>query len=154
MGNLQIPTDMHLVMGLAPVADAFSGTVYSDIIEVAGQGMGFVIFKGAGATGTSTVTVEACSTITAAATTAVAFWYKRIGATDSGWTAATSAGFTTTAAASDIYHIAVAADVIGVTGYAYARLKMVESVNDPVLGGILAYVYGGRFTPQPASLID
>jgi hypothetical protein len=31
---------------------------------------------------------------------------------------------------------------------------MVESADDPVLGGILAYVYGGRYTPQPASLID
>ena len=38
MGNLTIPSDLHFVKGLDPVADAFSGTVYSDIIEVMGEG--------------------------------------------------------------------------------------------------------------------
>ena len=154
MGNMQIPTDLHFVKGLDPVADAFASTVYSDIIEVAGQGIGFIIYKGVGTTGTSTITVEACDDISASNSTAVVFWYKRVGTTDSGWTAATTAGFTTTAGSSDLYHIAVPADQIGETGYAYARLKAVEVANDPVLGGILAYVYGGRFTPQPTSLVD
>ena len=154
MGNMQIPTDLHFVKGLDPVADAFASTVYSDIIEVAGQGIGFVIYKGVGTTGTSTITVEACDDISASNSTAVVFWYKRVGTTDSGWTAATTAGFTTTAGSSDLYHIAVPADQIGETGYAYARLKAVESVDSAVLGGILAYVYGGRFTPQPTSLVD
>ncbi len=154
MGNMQIPTDLHFVKGLDPVADAFASTVYSDIIEVAGQGIGFIIYKGVGTTGTSTITVEACDDISASNSTAVVFWYKRVGTTDSGWTAATTAGFTTTAGSSDLYHIAVPADQIGETGYAYARLKAVESVDSAVLGGILAYVYGGRFTPQPTSLVD
>ena len=52
--------------------------------------------------------------------------------TDSGWTAATTSGFTTTAGSSDLYHIAVPADQIGETGYAYARLKAVESVDSAV----------------------
>lgn len=154
MGNMQIPTDLHFVKGLDPVADAFAATVYSDIIEVAGQGIGFVIYKGVGTTGTSTITVEACDDISASNSTAVVFWYKRVGTTDSGWTAATTSGFTTIAGSSDLYHIAVPADQIGETGYAYARLKAVESVDSAVLGGILAYVYGGRFTPQPTSLVD
>lgn len=154
MGNLQIPTQLHFVKGLDPVADAFAGTVYSDVIEVAGQGIGFVIYKGVGTTGTSTITINAADDAAASNETAVPFWYKRIGTTDSGWTAATTSGFTTTAGSSDVYHIAVAADVIGATGYGYARLKAVESADAAVLGCVLAYVFGGRFVPQPTSLID
>ena len=74
MGNMQIPTDLHFVKGFDPVADAFAATVYSDIIEVAGQGIGFVIYKGVGTTGTSTITVEACDDISASNSTAVVFW--------------------------------------------------------------------------------
>lgn len=154
MGNLSIPTNLHFVKGLDPVADAFSGTVYSDVIEVGGQGIGFVIYKGVGTTGTSTITVNACDNTTPSTESAVEFFYKRISTTDSGWTAATTAGFTTTAGSSDVYHIAVPADKLASSGYGYARLKAVESANDPVLGGVLAYVFGGRFVPQPTSLID
>jgi len=154
MGNLTIPSDLHFVKGLDPVADFMSGTVYSDIIEVGGDGICFLVYKGVGTTGTSVLTVEACSNVSAGATSAVVFWYKRISTTDSGWTAATTAGFTTTAGSSDMYLIAAPADVFASTGYKYARLKAVESANDPVLGGIVAFVYGLRYGPQPVSLID
>lgn len=43
------------------------------------------------------------------------------------------------------------ADVVAGIAYTPEELDLVDA---PVLGGILAYVYGGRFTPQPASLID
>jgi len=154
MGSLTIPSDLHFVKGLDPVADAFSGTVYSDIIEVGGEGIGFLIYKGVGTTGTSTITVEACDTTVPGASSAVVFWYKRIATTDSGWTAATTSGFATTAGSSDMYLIAAPKDVFASTGYKYARLKAVEVANDPVLGGIAAFVYGLRYGPQPVSLID
>ena len=54
--------DLHLVNGLAPVADAFSGTVYTDIVKLTNTGfVTFVIYKGAEVTGTTTVTVQPCS---------------------------------------------------------------------------------------------
>ncbi|MCB0201364.1 MAG: hypothetical protein KDI03_14955 [Anaerolineae bacterium] len=154
MGNLTIPSDLHFVKGLDPVADAFSGTVYSDIIEVMGEGICFLVYKGVGTTGTSTLTVEACDDVSASNSTAVVFWYKRVGTTDSGWTAATTSGFATTAGSSDMYLIAAPKDVFASTGYKYARLKAVEVANDPVLGGIAAFVYGLRYGPQPTSLVD
>lgn len=154
MGSLALITDLHFVKGLDPVADAFSGTVYSDIIEVGGEGIAFLVYKGVGTTGTSTLTVQACDDVSASNSSAVVFWYKQIGTTDSGWTAATTAGFATTAGSSDMYLIAAPKDVFASTGYKYARLKAVEVANDPVLGGVVALVYGLRYNPQPASLID
>ncbi len=154
MGNLNTISDLHFVKGLDPVADAFSGTVYSDIIEVGGQGIAFLVYKGVGATGTSTLTVEACDDVSASNSAAVVFWYKRIATTDAGWTAATTSGFTTTAGSSDMYLIAAPKDAFASTGYKYGRLKAAESVDSPVLGGIVAIVYGLRYGPQPASLID
>jgi len=154
MGSLAIPSDLHFVKGIDPVANAFAGAAASDIIEVMGEGIGFIIYKGAGAVGTSVVTVQACSNIGAAAVTAVPFWYKRVGTTDTGWTAALAAGFTTTAGSSDMYLIAAPKDVFASTGYKYARLLCTEAVANAVLGGIVAFVYGLRYGPQPVSLID
>ena len=36
MGSLAIPSELHFVKGIDPVADMYIGTVYSDIIEVGG----------------------------------------------------------------------------------------------------------------------
>lgn len=154
MGTLNVISDLHFAKGLDPVANAFAGTVYSDIIEVGGEGVAFLVYKGVGTTGTSTLTVEACDDVSASTTSAVVFWYKRIATTDSGWTAATTAGFTTTAGSSDMYLIAAPKDVFASTGYKYARLAAVESAASAVLGGIVNIVYGLRYNPQPASLID
>lgn len=154
MGSLKVPSDLHFVKGLDPVADAFDGTKYSTVIEVGGEGIGYLIYKGVGTTGTSTITVEACSNTSASVVAAVPFWYKRVGTTDSGWTAVTAAGFATTAGSSDMYVIAAPKDVFAGSGYKYARLKAVEVANDPVLAGIAAFVYGLRYGPQPVSLID
>lgn len=154
MGNLNAISELHFVKGLDPVADFMSGTVYSDIIEVGGEGITFLVYKGVGATGTSTLTVEACDDVSASNSSAVTFQYKRIGTTDSGWTAATVAGFATTAGSSDMYLVAAPKDVFASTGYKYARLKAVEVVDSPVLGGIVAIVFGLRYGPQPTSLID
>jgi hypothetical protein len=156
MGSLQIPSDLHFVKGIDPVADMNNGTVYSDIIEVGGEGIMFLYYKGVstGGTDNATITVQACSTITASATSAVPFWYKRVGTTDDGWTAATATGFSITAGSSDLYLIAAPKDVFGSSGYKYARLSCAEVTNDPVVACVLACVYGLRYSPQPVSLID
>ena len=128
------------VKGLDPVADAFSGTKYSDIVSARNYGrVKFVIFKGVGATGTSTITVEACDDVSGTTTSAIPFTYQSItsGDTPSAVTAATTAGFTTTAGSSQMYIIYVDTSRLGATGYEFLRLKAVEVADSPVLGGIL-----------------
>lgn len=134
-------TISKLVKGLDPVADAFSGTVYSDVISMRNhQTCEFVIYKGVGATGTSTITVQACDDTTPSTTSAIEFAYQEIasGDTPGSITKATTAGFTTTAGSSGIVRVFVDADQLAASGYGFVRLKAVESVDSPVLGGILA----------------
>lgn len=145
----------HFVNALAPVADAFAGTANSDIIKVDGDGIEFIVITGVGATGTSTFTVDACDDVTPTNTTAVAFWYKEI-TSDPGdltWTLATSSGFTRTAGSNAMFRIWVPADLVGATGYGYARLTATEVVDSAVLGGVLARVVNTRKQPQPATVI-
>lgn len=138
----------HLVKGLDPVADAFAGTVSSDVVSMKNhETVEFYIYKGVGATGTSTITVEACDDTTPTTTSAIAFRYQSItsGDTHSDMTEATSAGFTTTAGSSQIYKVSVDAQALATSGYEYVRLKAVEVVDDPVLGGILINLVTPRY---------
>ena len=121
----------------SPVADAFAGTIYTDVVSLAlYEEALFTIFNGAGATGTSTITVESCDDFTPATTQAVEFEYKRVsaGETNTKWTAATSAGFTTTAGSHQMYVIRAKAENQHLD-YPSVRLKAVEVVDSPVLGG-------------------
>lgn len=145
----------HFVNAIAPVADAFAGTATSDVIKVDGDGIEFIVITGVGATGTSTFTVLACDDVTPTNTAAVAFWYKEITSDpgDATWTLATTSGFTRTAGSNAIFRIWVPADLVGANGYGYAQLKAVESVDSPVLGGVLARVVNTRRQPQVATVI-
>ncbi|MEN6534641.1 MAG: hypothetical protein ABFD89_13315 [Bryobacteraceae bacterium] len=140
--------NMHFVKGIDPVADAFAGTVATDIVDVSAHGAAlFLIYKGVGATGTSTITVEACSDVTPTNSTAVPFYYKAITSNDTqgSMTAATSAGFATTAGSSQMYAVMVDAQELADAGYKYVRLKAVEVVDSPVLGGIAIALVQPRF---------
>ena len=147
---------LHWVKGIDPIADAFAGTVQTDIVECLGQGVLFIRYDGVGTTGTSVVTVEACNTISPGASTAVAFMHRvcTSGDTWGDWTADTTAGFTTTAGSSQLYQIYVDAAELAEEGYGYARAVFTESVNSEVLGGVLIAVVGLRYGEQPESLID
>lgn len=137
--NSLILERVHGVKGLDPVADAFSATVASKVVNLSlWRRVLFVIVKGAGAIGTSTVTVEACSNTVPTATSAIPFKYKAMtsGDTEGTLTEATAAGFVTTAGSSQRYYIELDSAELLASGYKYARLKMVEVVDDPVLGGI------------------
>lgn len=131
---------LHIAKGIDPVADAFAGTVYSDIHNMRDvEGILFVVHIGVGTTGTSTLTVEACDNVTPSNTTAIPFWYRNIASTDvnPAMTRVAATGFTTTAGSSKIVVVEARADDMGSTGYGYARLKLVEVANDPNLGGII-----------------
>lgn len=153
---MQLLDKLHWVKGIDPIADAFAGTVETDIVECLGQGVLFLRYDGVGTTGTSVVTVQACSTIGPAATTVVPFIYRVCTATDvwGNWTAATTAGFTTTAGSSQMYQIYVDAAHLAETGYGYVRAVFTESVDSEVLGGVLIAVVNLRYGEQPESLID
>lgn len=131
---------LHFVKGLDPVADAFAGIVSTDIVSMRGhKTVEFIIHKGVGATGRSVITVEACDDVTPSNTTAVPFRYQPITSDDTHGelTECDAAGFTTIAGSSQLYRVIVNTDDIKSTGYGFVRLKATESVNDPVLGGVL-----------------
>lgn len=147
----------HWVKGLDPVADAFSGTVRSDVVRGGNhRSVTFLIYKGVGATGTSTITVEANDDVTPTNSTAIPFKYRACTTGDT-WgtlTDATTAGFATTAGSSQLYEIIVDTDELGETGYKYVSLKAVEVVDSPVLGGILVLMNQPRIAQAtPATAI-
>lgn len=143
----------HFVKGLDPVADAFAATVASDVINMEGwYKVLFVVHVGVGATGTSTFTVEACDDVTPSNTSAVAYQSRMIlsGDTEGAITARATAGFVPTAGSSKILLFEVDASALAASGYGFVRLKAVEVVDSPVLGGILAILAEPRNRPAIA----
>jgi hypothetical protein len=140
---------LHFVNALAPVADALSGTIGTDVINAKNAGkIFFVLQKGVGTTGTSTITVEACDDVTPSNTTAIPFRYKNIvtGDTDVAITEAAAAGFTTTAGSNHLILVEVDAVEVTKAGYGYVRLAAVEVADDPVLAGILGFISNPRYS--------
>jgi hypothetical protein len=91
---------LKFIKGLAPVADAFAGTVVSDVVDMSDfNRIVFCQFTGVGTTGTSTITVEACDDIVPTTTSAVPFHSRSItGAdTEAAVVARAAAGYTTVA---------------------------------------------------------
>ena len=144
---MQITQRNHFVLGTTPVADFLAGTAYSDVVNMKHYAHAmFFIVKGAGATGTATITVQANSTNSTSGGTAIPFKYKACTTGDT-WgvtTAATTAGFATTAGADQMYAIEVDAAAMPPNGV-YLFLKTVEVVNDPCLGGIIIQLSEPKF---------
>jgi hypothetical protein len=141
--NKILSQEVHFVPLLRPVADAFAGTVTYDEINMSdAHAVTFYVYWGVGATGTVTFTVEAADDTSSTNTTAIPFKYRRNSATDvfGALTDATTAGFTTTAGSAQTYVIEVDANQMADTGYKYVRLKSVEVVDSPILGGVHAMV--------------
>lgn len=147
----------HIVQAKPPVADCLSGTVRTDVFNMKNyNGCTFVIQKGVGTTGTSTITVNACDDAVPSNRTAIPFRYRANTSGDT-WgavTAATTAGFATTAGSNHLYEIIVDAADIAKAGYGYVELTATEVVDDPVLAGIL-WIGHEPFQPQniPATAI-
>lgn len=135
--------DLKFINGLPPVADAFAGaTVYSDIIDMGDfSRLAFVQFVGTGATGTSTITVEACDDVSASNVIAIKFHSRSVTVadTEAAVVARAAAGYATVAGSNRIEIVSVREDVVGATGYQFVRVKFAEVVDSPVLGGILAF---------------
>jgi hypothetical protein len=127
--------------------DIFNGDPATDVVNMKNYGrVVFIIQKGAGATGTATITVQSCDDLVPTTTTAIKFLYRSQtdGETWSEWSEAETTGFTTTAGANQMYEVAVSArelngDDIGV------RLKATEVVDSPCDGAILALAVEPRY---------
>lgn len=152
---MNLLSHLHWHVGIAPVADFMAGTVNSDIMRCTGEGMLFLIAKGVGTTGTSTITVDACDNVTPSNHTAVAFMYRASTTLDvwGAWTQATATGFTTTAGSNQMYQVYVPASELGTEGYGYARLEAVEVAADPVTGCVLMAIVNPRHVEVPATMI-
>ena len=138
MDNSLMIERIKFVKGLNPVADAFAGTVQSEAVNMGKYlRVAFIIVKGVGTTGTSTVTIQASSDASQTGATAIPFYYRRIATGDTGGavTEALAAGFNTTAGSDERYVIEVAADACP-TDKPFINMKLVEVVDSPVLGGI------------------
>lgn len=153
---------VHPVKGIDPIADFGDTTQYTPALNCKDAAwVRYLVYKAVGATGTSTLTVVAADDTTGTATTAatnetaVVFKYRTCTSTDvwGSLTDATTSGFTTTAGSSQMYEIWVDTKTIANTGYGYCRLKMVEVVNSPVLGGVLSELHGNRFNPMVGTQI-
>ncbi len=148
---------MQAAPGIAPVADAFAGTVYSRIFDASlGKWVRFLRYHGVGTTGTSTVTVQASDDTAASNLTAVVFKYRTYVSSTDTWgafTDATTSGFTTTAGSNNMTEVWVDANILAATGYRYVRAKFVESAASAVLGGVLGEIHGLRLQPPQSSLI-
>lgn len=131
---------VHFVTGIAPVANAFAGTIHSDVVNLAEWNhVTFVVNKGVGTTGTSTLTVEACDDVVPTTTSAIAFKYRRLPDSTNvpgALTDATSAGFTTTAGSNEKYIIEVDAAQLLASGYGFIRLTGVEVAASAVAGSV------------------
>lgn len=142
---------LKFAKGIDPVANAFAATVRSDVYNIEAHGrVLFVIYVGVGATGTSTITVNACDNVTPSTRSAIPFWYREIttGDTDGAITRATTTGFVTTAGSSKIILVEADAKDCAAVGYGFVELTAIESVASPVLGGVMAILGGApnRYT--------
>jgi len=128
---------LQFVKGLDPVADAHNGAPGSDVIDMSAfSRIVFLSYRGVATGGTAapTYTVEACDDISATTKSAIAFHYRKsYGAV----TAATATGFQATAGSGAIDVLEVREDALAASGFRYIRLKIAESVNDPVVAAII-----------------
>lgn len=139
--------------GGAAFEDFFAGTFTSDILSMKNYGRAvFTMLMEHGATGTTLVTVEACDDVSASATEAIVFRYKKVSTIDTQGdvTAATVAGFTTAAGADKMYIVEVDADDLP-DGYNFVRLSCVEAVDSPIDGSVTGLLCDPRYTALPSA---
>ena len=140
----------QIVMALEPNADRYDGTPTSDVIAMKHyRHVTFILQEGAGGTGTVKIEVEECTSSAAAGNTAIAFNYRvaSSGDTFGALTAATSAGFTTTAGANKQVLIEIDAAELS-DGSPFVRLQLTEVANDPCDAGIVAICSEPRYSAE------
>ena len=145
----------HIVNAIPPIADIEEGGMLTDIISARGGGVLFIYYTGVNAGADSAITVQACSTITATATTAIPFVYRSCVATDvwGDWAEATSNTFTTSQVSNAMHQIWVDPAEIAETGYEFVRMVGTEDTDTTCLGGVLAIVLEPRYGPTTETFL-
>lgn len=147
-----------IVTVLQPDADAFAGTKNTDIVNLSYfRRATFLVSEGAGGTGTTKITVEACSDKAGTGATAIPFRYRLLSDGDyvaPVYVTVAATGYTTVAGANKLIAIEVEADELP-DGKPYCRLTMVEAVDSPVDGCVHAILtdpsYNQQLMPNPLS---
>lgn len=143
---------LSVAIGGAALGDIFNGNPASDVIKMSlHDRVTFLITKGAGATGTATVTVESCDDTTPTTATAIPFkyWASTSGDALGDMKTAAATGFATTAGANQLYAVEVSAAELSGTDK-YVRLQLTEVVNDPCGGAVCAILSGCRYDDDKA----
>lgn len=140
---------LHFAHGIAPVADYCAGDVFTDIVNMKNFGKAyFVIQKGVGTTGVSTIIMQACDDTSASNTTDIPFRYRFMTSPDDpgSITEVAATGFSLTAGSNHIAVIEVDAVEVAKTGYGYLRMSIDETTDDPVLAGVLVMLAEPRYS--------
>jgi len=140
-----ISENVKIVNGLSNSADIYNGNPVSDAVDMGKAGVVLFELKQQSAgtnTGTATVTLEACTDSAGAGAEPISFFHRKktTGASDI-YTAiqqATIAGFVTTANEDTTYLIETTAREANseAPDKRWLRLKLTETVNDPVMGSV------------------
>lgn len=135
-----------------PLADGYNTDPASDVVSLKNYHTArFYVQEGAGATGTATITVEECTAIDGTGATAIAFSYRASGGE---WTAATAAGFATTAGANTRYEIEVQDSGLSEDS-PFVRLQFTEVVDSPVAMAAFVVAEGARYAEEtPVSALS
>lgn len=140
-----------LLKGIVPSADMFAGGIVTDVVNSKGyEKVVFIVDANCeGATGVGTITINATAANTTSSPTAVAFKYSIVGSGvedgQGALTAATTAGFATTAAVHRVYIIEVDPRDLP-DDKPFVHLAAAETVNSPVVGSISILMENPRYS--------
>jgi hypothetical protein len=153
--------DLHFVhVGnssfIADYSDYTNGNPATDIVSMENHADAyFLVIKGAGATGTATITMESCDTVVPGTATAVAYEYKIItsGDTQGDWTAVASTGYLITAAADKMILVHVKGSDLYSTNK-FLRMQLTETDSTACKGAVVAFLANPRYAPTPATVLS
>lgn len=145
----------HAGVALAPAADGFSGTKTGKAVKLAPNYdlCSFLIAMGAGAVGTTKITIEACSAADGTDAEAIPFEVSKQPSSNSAdtWdaiTAVTAAGYDTPAAANKLHLVQVRRRDLP-AGKPWVRLKAVEQVDGAMDACVLWQLHGAGYPDFP-----
>lgn len=129
----------HVVMASVPATDKFAGTLNTTAVHMKNYRRGAaVVLKGAGDTGTTKLTLEACSASNGTGAEAIPF-KKSVCTTGDAFSALAdvpAAGFDTTAGANQMYVLEYEAQSLP-EGKPWVRVTGVEQTDSPCAGAVI-----------------
>lgn len=141
---------LKFALSHAPSADIYNLNTGGKVVSLKNyEWVAFLLIQatGGGNTGTAAITVEACNNFTPTTTVAIPFRWRKTnftGDTMGAYTNAAATGFPTVANETALYIIEIRADELP-QGFPCVRLKINETVNDPVNGTVITMLGHGRY---------